>query len=113
VRGRAIVGYVKVRQNSPLPSNAHVLLIGGLAVDPNEQRHGLGTLLVEKAIEEAVNSGAKHLKLHVLGTNAVAIRIYERCGFAVEAVLQEEFLLDNVLVDDVIMSLNLAQTRPA
>lgn len=111
VIGDIVVGYVKVRRNSQLVSNAHVLVIGGLAVDPSEQRHGLGTALVEKAIEEATNSGAKQLKLHVLGTNAVAMRVYERCGFAVEAVLREEFLLDDVFVDDVIMAMDLSHIR--
>jgi ribosomal protein S18 acetylase RimI-like enzyme len=106
-----VVGYVKVRRNSELASNAHVLVIGGLAVDPNEQRHGLGTALVEKAIEEATNSGAKQLKLHVLRTNAVAMRVYERCGFSVEAVLREEFLLDDVFVDDVIMAMSLSHVN--
>jgi ribosomal protein S18 acetylase RimI-like enzyme len=109
VRGDTVVGYVKVRLNSPLTSNAHVLVIGGLAVDPSEQRRGLGTALVEKAIEEATNSGARRLKLHVLGTNSVAMHLYERCGFAVEAVLHEEFLLDDVFVDDVIMSVDLSR----
>ena len=62
----SIVGYVKLRPNSELASNAHVLMIGGLAVNPNVQCQGLGTALVDKAIEAATIRGAKLLKLHVL-----------------------------------------------
>jgi ribosomal protein S18 acetylase RimI-like enzyme len=104
-----IAGYVKLRRSSALASNAHVLMIGGLAVDPTVQRQGLGTALIKRAVEEATTREAKLLKLHVLGTNLVAMRLYERCGFAVEAVLREEFLLDNEFVDDVIMSQRLSK----
>ncbi len=103
----AVVGYVKVRRSSTLASNAHVAMIGGLAVDPSIQHQGLGTALVQKAIEEATARGAKYLRLRVLGTNRVAQRLYERCGFQVEAVLRDEFLLDGEFVDDVIMSTKL------
>ncbi len=107
----AVVGYVKVRRSSTLASNAHVAMIGGLAVDPSVQNQGLGTALVKKAIEEATNRGARCLRLRVLGTNLVARRLYERCGFQVEAVLRDEFLLSGEFVDDVIMSTTLATSE--
>jgi ribosomal protein S18 acetylase RimI-like enzyme len=103
----AVVGYVKVRRSSALTSNAHVAVIGGLAVDPRVQRQGLGTALVNKAIDDATAREARFLKLHVLGTNLIARRLYERCGFHVEGVLYSEFLLNGEFVDDVIMSRNL------
>jgi ribosomal protein S18 acetylase RimI-like enzyme len=106
-----VVGYVKVRRNSALASNAHVAVIGGLAVDPAVQHQGLGTALVKKAIDEAIAREATFLKLHVLGTNVVAKRLYERCGFHVEGVLYHEFLLSGEFVDDVIMSRNLTTTN--
>jgi ribosomal protein S18 acetylase RimI-like enzyme len=108
VDGDATLGYVKLCGSSSLASNAHVVMIGGLAVNPDAQHKGLGSALVEKAIEEATIRGAKLLKLHVLGTNPVARRLYERCGFTVEGVLHNEFLLHGTFVDDVIMSKVLA-----
>jgi RimJ/RimL family protein N-acetyltransferase len=39
----------------------------------------------------------------VLGGNAPARRLYERCGFRVEGVLPEEFLIGGAYVDDVLM----------
>ena len=99
---------MKIRQNSALISNAHVMKIGGLAVDPSVQHQGLGAALVTKAIEEAATREAQLLKLHVLGTNLVAMRLYEGCGFEVEGVLREEFFLSGGFVDDVIMSKKLS-----
>jgi ribosomal protein S18 acetylase RimI-like enzyme len=107
----SIVGYVKVRRNNQLASNAHVLMIGGLAVDPNAQRRGLGASLVQRAINEARTRGAKLLKLHVLETNVVAKRLYQRCGFTVEGVLRNEFLLGDLFVDDVIMTMDLTKAE--
>lgn len=103
----AVVGYVKVRQ-STLASNAHVAMIGGLAVDPTVQNQGLGAALIERAIEEATTRGATVLRLRVLGTNAVAQRLYERCGLQVDGVLRDEFFLSGAYVDDVIMSKKLS-----
>jgi ribosomal protein S18 acetylase RimI-like enzyme len=103
----AVAGYVKLRPVSPLPSHAHVLQIGGLAVDPGRQGHGAGQALVEAAVREAQVRGARKLTLRVLGRNAAARRLYERCGFVVEGVLEREFLLEGTYVDDVFMAVHL------
>ena len=103
----AVAGYVKLLPVTPLPSHAHVLQIGGLGVDPEVQGHGAGRALVEAAVHEARARGARKLTLRVLGCNATARRLYERCGFVVEGVLEREFLLDGAYVDDVFMALHL------
>lgn len=103
----SVAGYVKLRPVSSLPAHAHVLQIGGLGVDPARQGHGAGRALVEAALHEARRRGARKLSLRVLGDNATARRLYERCGFAVEGVLEREFLLDGRYVDDVFMALHL------
>lgn len=102
-----VSGYVAVRPASPLPSHAHVLLVGGLGVDPAAQGRGVGRALVEAAVGEARARGARKLALRVLGGNATARRLYERCGFVVEGVLEREFLLDGEYVDDVVMARHL------
>ena len=58
-------------------------------------------------MREAASRGARRLTLRVLGPNAVARGLYEACGFTVEGVLREEFLLDGRYVDDVLMALEL------
>jgi ribosomal protein S18 acetylase RimI-like enzyme len=104
----AVVGYVKIRPATPLPSNAHVLQIQGLGVDPRCQGRGVGQALLKAAVEAARARGARKLSLRVLGRNTTARRLYDRCGFVVEGVLAEEFLLDGEYVDDILMSLRLA-----
>ncbi len=102
-----VSGYVSLHQNIPLPSHAHVVEINGLAVAPAAQGHGVGRRLVEAAVAHAAARGAKKVSLRVLGHNTGARRLYERCGFVVEGVLRDEFLLDGALVDDVLMAYRL------
>ena len=102
-----VVGYVLVRQSTPLPSHVHVLQIDGLAVHPDSQGRGAGRALVEAAVEEARWRGARKLSLRVLETNARARDLYAAFGFEVEGVLREEFLLDGRFVDDVLMARDL------
>lgn len=87
-----------------IPSHAHVIEIGGVAVDPARAGRGVGAALVEAAVEEARRRGLRKVTLRVLGHNGVARRLYARCGFVEEGVLREEFLLDGVYVDDILMA---------
>lgn len=107
-----MAGWVKVRCPTALPSHVHVLEIGGLAVDPSLQGAGVGQRLVEAAVGESVRRGARKLTLRVLAPNMGARRLYERCGFVVEGVLREEFLLGGQYVDDVLMAHYLATVSP-
>lgn len=106
--GGRVVGYVRQAVPTPLASNRHVRQIQGLAVDHGVRGHGVGRALVEAACGTAAAAGARRITLRVLGHNTPARRLYERCGFTVEGVLREEFLLDGVYVDDVWMGRPLA-----
>jgi ribosomal protein S18 acetylase RimI-like enzyme len=106
VDGQA-VGYASLAQGSRLPSHAHVLEINGLAVDPDHQGRGVGRALVEACMAGARQQGARKLALRVLGFNHRARHLYESCGFHIEGLLREEFLLDGRYVDDVFMALML------
>lgn len=81
-----VVGYVAVGNTIPLATHAHVLELRGLAVNPSAARRGIGRRLVEAAVGEAVERGARKVTLRVLGSNAGARRLYAACGFAVEGV---------------------------
>ena len=107
-----VVGYTGLGRSSPLPSRQHVLDVNGLTVDPNRRRLGAGRALVEAAIEEARKRGARKLSLRVLGGNASARRLYEACGFVVEGLLRDEFLLGGRYVDDVFMARYLVNEEP-
>lgn len=100
----AVIGYAKLTQTIPLASHEHVLLLSGLAVDPDRQRAGVGRRLVEAIAQEARSRGARKLSLRVLGPNTAARGLYATCGFVTEGTLQAEFLLDGRYVDDVLMA---------
>jgi ribosomal protein S18 acetylase RimI-like enzyme len=100
----AVAGYATLHNTIPLPSHAHVLEINGVAVHPAAGGRGVGRRLVDAAVEEARSRGARKVTLRVFAPNAVARRLYERCGFVEEGFLREEFLLDGHYVDDVLMA---------
>jgi ribosomal protein S18 acetylase RimI-like enzyme len=103
-----VAGYVRLDEGFGIPAHAHVLVLGGLAVDPGRRRLGIGRLLVDAAVAEARRRGARKLTLRVLGHNAGARRLYANRGFVVEGVLQDEFLLGGEYVDDLLMACVLA-----
>jgi [ribosomal protein S18]-alanine N-acetyltransferase len=53
-----------------------------LAVAPPTRRRGIGTALLQSAMQEAVARGAAALFLEVSGANEVARAMYARAGFA-------------------------------
>ena len=102
-----LVGYIRLVTPTSLPSNQHIRMIHGLAVDPSARRHGIGRILVRAAVDDARRVGARRVTLRVLGHNAPARALYESLGFAVEGLSPEEFCLDGKYVDDVAMGLTL------
>jgi ribosomal protein S18 acetylase RimI-like enzyme len=100
-----VAGYIKLGQATELDASRHVLMIRGLAVDPGYQRRGVGRALIDAAVEEAAARGVRRLTLRVLAPNVGARTLYESCGFEVEGIQREEFLLDGRYVDDVLMAL--------
>jgi RimJ/RimL family protein N-acetyltransferase len=103
----AVVGYAAIGPSIPVPSNAHVMMVRALAVDPAHRGRGIGRRLVQAVVAEARTRGARRLRLRVLGPNDAARRVYEACGFVVEGVLRQEFRLDGRYVDDVLMARDL------
>lgn len=104
----ALAGYVRVDEGFGIPAHRHVLVIGGLAVDPDRRRLGIARRLVEAAVAEARRRGARKLTLRVLGHNTAARKVYESCGFTIEGVLRAEFHVDGADIDDVLMARALA-----
>jgi ribosomal protein S18 acetylase RimI-like enzyme len=103
-----VAGYVRLDEGFGIPAHRHVLVLAGLAVDPDRRRLGVGRLLVDAAVAEARRRGARKVTLRVLGHNTGARRLYASCGFAVEGVLQDEFLVGGEYVDDLLMACVLA-----
>jgi ribosomal protein S18 acetylase RimI-like enzyme len=102
-----LAGYVKVGQAVPLRSSEHILEIKGLSVDPGYRRRGVGKALIHAALGQARAAGARRLMLRVLAHNTGARELYAQCGFEVEGVHRELFLLDGRYVDDIWMARSL------
>jgi ribosomal protein S18 acetylase RimI-like enzyme len=100
----AVAGYARVGHPTSLAASTHVLMVTGVAVDPELQGRGVGAALMAAVHDEARRRGARKLSLRVLGENEPARRLYERAGYEVEGVLRGEFHLDGRDVDDVLMA---------
>ena len=75
VRGQEVVGYVIARAAA---DEGEIL---NLAVAPAQQRHGVGRLLAQQALEDLAARGARSVYLEVRESNAAARRLYEGLGF--------------------------------
>jgi ribosomal protein S18 acetylase RimI-like enzyme len=104
----AVVGYIRLGVPSPLPEEAHVLAVHGLAVAPAARRRGVATALLGAAEHRARERGARKLSLRVLSTNPTAIRLYTKLGFAQEGRLLGEFFINGQYVDDLLLAKDLA-----
>ncbi len=106
-----VVGYIRLGSPLPLPENAHVIGVLGLAVAPEARRRGVGTALLAAAEQRARTRGARKMSLRTFSTNPAAIRLYTRFGFEREGLLRAEFLIQGQYVDDILLAKDL--TGPA
>lgn len=65
-----------------LKDRGRFLHLDMLLIDPRQQNRGLGTRIMQDLMEQSRNSG-RPLQLDVLKTNAGALRLYRRLGFAI------------------------------
>jgi ribosomal protein S18 acetylase RimI-like enzyme len=105
--GGAVVGYIRLAAPSPLPEEAHVVAVHGLAVAPEARRRGVATALLGAAERRARDRGARKLSLRVLSTNPTAIRLYQQFGFEQEGRLVGEFFINGHYVDDLLLTKHL------
>jgi ribosomal protein S18 acetylase RimI-like enzyme len=90
---RQIVGHVDLRSH-PVRFAEHRCLLG-MGVHRDHRRLGVGAALLSHAREWAVaNTVLEWLDLDVLSTNAPAIRLYLRAGFAKVGEVAEMFKMD-------------------
>jgi ribosomal protein S18 acetylase RimI-like enzyme len=60
--------------------------IYGFAVDPDYQRRGLGRQILIKAVNIALENGAKKVNIEVETENVKALSLYASCGFEVDSI---------------------------
>ena len=76
--------------------------INNLAIHPTCRRSGLGTILLQHVLREAVALAAPHVTLEVRRSNDAARRLYERAGFTLSGVRTSYYT--NPIEDALILS---------
>jgi RimJ/RimL family protein N-acetyltransferase len=97
-----IVGRLSIARDQH-PASRHVADLG-LMVAATHRRRGIGTGLLEAAVEWARGAGVRKLELHVFPWNEAAIALYERFGFVKEGYRRKHYRRGDEYVDAVLMA---------
>jgi RimJ/RimL family protein N-acetyltransferase len=97
-----VVGRLSVARDQH-PACRHVADLG-LMVAASHRRRGIGTALLEAAVDWARDSGVKKLELHVFPYNTGAIKLYERFGFTQEGYRRAHYKRGDGYVDAILMA---------
>ena len=106
-----LVGRLSLARD-PHPASPHVADLG-LMVAQSHRRLGIGTALLEQAVEWAREVGVSKLELHVFPHNEPAIALYERFGFEREGFRRGHFVRAGELLDAILMAYEVPPTLPA
>jgi ribosomal protein S18 acetylase RimI-like enzyme len=90
MQGEALVGFCSVMPSRDSDAGADVAEITAIYVDPTYWRSGLGTCLVEAAVEYTGQRRFKEVTLWVLAANVSARAFYEARGFIADGVTKTE-----------------------
>jgi RimJ/RimL family protein N-acetyltransferase len=97
-----IVGRLSVGRD-PHPASAHVADLG-LMVAIDARRQGIGTALLQAAVDWAREVGVRKLELHVFPWNTAAIALYDRFGFEREGYRKGHYRRGGEDVDAILMA---------
>jgi RimJ/RimL family protein N-acetyltransferase len=97
-----IVGRLSIARDQH-PASRHVADLG-LMVAMSHRRRGIGTALLEAALDWARHSDVRKLELHVFPHNEAAIRLYENFGFVQEGYRRGHYRRGNEYVDAILMA---------
>ena len=77
-----VAGYIQQRYRYSLWLSSLEATLEDLYVSPDTRRQGMGTLLVQYAIERAREKGCRVIKLDTNERNLNAINLYSKLGFS-------------------------------
>ena len=98
-----IVGRLSIARDQH-PASRHVADIG-LMVAASHRRRGIGTALLDAAVDWARRAGVHKLELHVFPWNEAAIALYEASGFEREGYRKAHYRRgDGEYVDAILMA---------
>jgi RimJ/RimL family protein N-acetyltransferase len=103
VDAKALIGFTALSQGA-FERNRHVcsLMTGVLRA---HWRQGVGTALMEHALDWVAGRGITRVELTVMERNTGAIRFYENFGFAREGIKRRALLVDGDPADELCMAL--------
>ncbi len=109
----ALVGRLSVARDTH-PASAHVADLG-LMVAADARRQGVGSTLLEAAVDWARGAGIRKLELHVFPWNEAAITLYEKFGFEREGYRKAHYSRGSEEVDAILMAyrVDAARSRPS
>jgi RimJ/RimL family protein N-acetyltransferase len=97
-----VVGRLSIARDQH-PASRHVADLG-LMVASTHRRRGIGTALLQAAVDWARDSGVRKLELHVFPHNTGAIALYEQFGFVHEGYRHAHYLRGDEYVDAMLMA---------
>jgi RimJ/RimL family protein N-acetyltransferase len=100
--GGVIVGRLSIARDQH-PASRHVADLG-LMVAAAHRRRGIGTALLDAAVEWARQAGVRKLELHVFPWNKAAIALYDRFGFVREGYRRGHYRRGDEFVDAILMA---------
>ena len=101
-----VVGRLSVGRD-PHPASTHVADVG-LMVAAGARRQGVGSALLQAAVDWARPAGVRKLELHVFPWNEAAIKLYEGFGFEREGYRKGHYRRGGDYVDAILMAYDLA-----
>jgi RimJ/RimL family protein N-acetyltransferase len=101
-----LVGRLSIGRD-PHPASTHVADVG-LMVALDVRRQGVGTALLQAAVDWAREAGIRKLELHVFPWNEAAIALYDAFGFEREGFRKKHYRRGGELVDAILMAYEVA-----
>ena len=77
--GDRIVGYCDVKQSESEPEFSYVALLN---VSPDCHGKGIGRMLLQQAVQDAIDAGQRMIDLHTWPSNMKAVPLYKKTGFS-------------------------------
>jgi RimJ/RimL family protein N-acetyltransferase len=97
-----VIGWCRVFPNLFSPKARHTAEVGIGLLQPFREI-GIGTALMECAVEWAVEQGLEKLTASTFSSNQRAINLFLKIGFATTGVRHRQYKIDDAYVDEVLM----------
>jgi len=97
-----LIGRLSIGRD-PHPASTHVADVG-LMVAADARRQGVGTAMLQAALDWARGAGVRKIELHVFPWNEAAIKLYEAFGFEREGFRKGHYRRGSDYVDAILMA---------